>query len=210
MRMVVVAVAFALSVPSESAAHRLDEYLQATRVSLERDRIILELDLTPGANIASVIAPLVDRDGDNIISPIEARMYGQTVLANLTLELDGRPVALVLSRVEMPSIEEMRDGVGTIQMRSASTFEPLVAGRRQLFFRNNHQPPGSVYLVNALIPADADMRVAGQTRDWQQQAVRIEYDVGPRLPAQLLWVAVAAAALLTLMLLRRCRMALSY
>ena len=69
-----------LAMPAESAAHRLDEYLQAARVSLARDRIALEVDLTPGANIAPAIVALLDRDGDGTISPIEAEAYGQVCL----------------------------------------------------------------------------------------------------------------------------------
>jgi hypothetical protein len=61
-----------LALPAESAAHRLDEYLQAARVSLARDRVTLEVDLTPGAAVTPAIVALVDRDGDAVISPAEA------------------------------------------------------------------------------------------------------------------------------------------
>ena len=194
-----------LAMPAESAAHHLDEYLQAARVSLARDRITLEVDLTPGANIAPAIVALLDRDGDNTISPIEAGTYGQAVLSDLALELDGRAVAVMLTRVETPSIDDMRDGIGTIQLRAAGNIESVAAGRRYLSFRNNHQPAASVYLVNALIPEDADVRVEGQRRDRRQQGVRVEYNVGPRWPAQLLWLVLSAAGLSTLLALRKAR-----
>ena len=42
-----------LAMRADTAAHRLDEYLQATRLSLARNQITLEIDLTPGANIAA-------------------------------------------------------------------------------------------------------------------------------------------------------------
>ena len=193
---------FAVTMPAEPAAHRLDEYLQAARLSLAHDRITLELDLTPGVNIASAIVPLLDRDGDHTISPAEAGAYGQEVLKDLVVELDGHLVPLTLTRVEAPSIEAMRDGSGTIQLRAAGNVEGVSAGRRRLDFRNNHQPEMSVYLANALIPEDADLHVAGQTRDPRQQGVRIEYDVRPRWRARLLWLLVAAAALSTLMVRR--------
>jgi hypothetical protein len=202
-RVVLAAIAFALVMPAKPAAHRLDEYLQAARLSLARDRITLEVDLTPGANIASAIVPLLDRDGDHSISPIEAAAYGRVVLADLVLELDGRPVALTLTRVEAPSIEEMREGSGTIQVRAVGTVEAVAAGRRRLDFRNNHQPAGSVYLANALVPDDRDVGVAAQTRDPRQQGVRIEYDVRPQWPVRLLWLVAGAAAVSTLMVRRR-------
>ena len=54
-RLAVATVAFVLAMPAASAAHRLDEYLQAARVSLTRDQITLELDMTPGVNIAQAL-----------------------------------------------------------------------------------------------------------------------------------------------------------
>jgi hypothetical protein len=201
------AIVFALVMPAAPAAHRLDEYLQAARLSLARDGITLEVDLTPGANIASAIVTLLDRDGDNTISPVEAAAYGQTVLADLVLELDGRPIALTLTRVEAPSIGEMRDGSGTIQVRAVGKVETLVAGRRRLDFRNNHQPGGSVYLANALIAEDRDVIVVAQTRDPRQQGVRVEYDVRPPWPARMFWLVLGAAALSTSMVRRKARQA---
>jgi hypothetical protein len=179
------ALVIVLATPSASAAHRLAEYLQAARVSLTRDRITLEIDLTPGASIASGIVTLLDRDADNTISPIEAEAYGQAVLADLLLELDGRRVAATLTQVETPSIAEMRDGLGTIQLRAVGKVEQVAAGRRHLHFRNNHQPEGSVYMVNALIPDDRDVSVVVQTRDRLQQGIQVEYSVGPHQPPML-------------------------
>ena len=202
-RVFVPLIGFMLAMPAESAAHRLDEYLQAARVSLARDRITLEIDLAPGANIASAVVALLDRDGDNTISPAEAGAYGRDVLADVVLELDGRSVATTLTRVEVPSIEDMRDGVGPIQLRAVGHVEAVAAGRRYLSFRNNHQPAASVYLVNALIPDDGDVRVVAQRRDPRQQGVRVEYDVGRRWAAQLLWLVLGAAGLSALLVLRR-------
>ena len=66
-----------LMLSTAPAAHRLDEYLQAARVSLERTRVALEVDLTPGAKVADGIIALIDRDGDSRISPLEAESYGR-------------------------------------------------------------------------------------------------------------------------------------
>jgi len=191
------ATVFALVIPGETSAHRLDEYLQATRLSLVRERVTLEVDLTPGVTIAPAIVTVLDRDGDGTISPIEAGAYGQVVLSDLVLELDGRPVALTLTRVETPSIGEMRDGSGTIQVRAVGPVDAIGSGRRRLDFRNNHQPATSVYLANALRPQDGDVDVVGQIRDPRQQGVRIEYDVHPRWPGQLIWLVLGVAGAAT-------------
>jgi hypothetical protein len=177
------------------AAHRLDEYLQAARVSFARTGIALEVDLTPGASVAAGIIALIDRDADNRISPLEAESYGRAVLTDLILELDDRAVPLRLVHVEVPSVGEMQDGVGTIQLRAVGSVADGMIGRRHLHFRNNHRPQSSVYLVNALIPGDRDVSVAGQSRDARQQDVRIEYSVMPQWPKHLYWPAIAAATL---------------
>jgi len=179
---------FLLMLSASPTAHRLDEYLQAARVSFARTGIVLDVDLTPGASVAAGIIALIDRDGDNRISPLEAESYGRVVLTGLLLELDDRPVPLTLVHVEAPSTDEMRYGLGTIQLRAIGKVEG-VSRRPQLHFRNNHQAGSSVYLVNALIPGDTDVSVVGQTRDARQQDVRIEYNISPQWPKNLYWPA---------------------
>ncbi len=196
MRTVSIATAGVLLTMSASpSAHRLDEYLQAVRVSLARTRVALEVDLTPGAAVADGIVALIDRDGDKKISPLEAESYGREVLTDVVLELDGRPVALTLSHVEVPSIDEMRHGIGAIQLRASADVEPRMRLRRQLHFQNNHHAGSSVYLVNALIPSDRGISVVGQTRDAKQRDVRVEYTVSPQWPEYLYWPVLGAAAL---------------
>jgi hypothetical protein len=190
------AAAFLLVMSASLSAHRLDEYLQAARVSLEHTRVALEIDLTPGASVADGIIALIDRDGDSKISPLEAESYGRDVLGDIVLELDGRPVALTLSHVEVPSMDEMRHGLGAIQLRAGGSVEDGWNRRRELHFRNNHEAGSSVYLVNALIPGDADVRVIGQTRDEKQRDVRIEFSITPQWPKHLYWPVLGALALL--------------
>ena len=185
---------FLLMLSASPAAHRLDEYLQAARVSFERTRVALEVDLTPGSSVADGIIALIDGDGDNRISPLEAESYGRDVLRDIVLELDGRRVALTLSHVEVPSLEEMRHGIGAIQLRASGDAEPRMSLRRQLHFQNNHQAGSSVYLANALIPSDDGIKVVGQTRDAKQRGVRIDYSVSPQWPKYLYWPVLGIAA----------------
>jgi hypothetical protein len=199
---IVVAVACLFLWPAGSSAHRLDEYLQAARISLARDRIELELDLTPGANVAAPVIALVDGDRDGAISPDEAAAYARRVLSDLVLEVDRRSVALTLARVEVPPAGEMREGMGAIQIRADGRVEVATTSRREVYFRNNHQPDPSVYLVNALVPEDRGLAVVAQTRDPRQREARIEYRVAASWPVQLIWVVVAAGGLLLWTLVR--------
>lgn len=178
-------------------AHQVDEYLQAARVSLSHDRVTLELDLTAGVAIAPAIIARLDADSDNRISPLEARAYGQSVLSDVVVTLDGQPIAVRLASVEVPSTAEVRDGVGTIQLRAAGTVARH-SGRRLLLFRNNHRPDVSVYLVNALRSDDAGVQVVSQTRDPYQSEIQIEYRVDAHWLIRAAWLAAGLAGLVVL------------
>jgi hypothetical protein len=201
-RLVFAALVLTLAMRGESLAHQLDEYLQATRVSVARNRVLLEIDLTPGAAIASEVITRLDRDGDKAVSPIEAAAYGQLVLSDLILKLDERSIPMTLAHVEVASVDALRSGIGAIQMRAVGDLGPDVTGRCQIYFRNNHQPSVSVYMVNALAPEDRNVSVMRQTRNPSQQEVRIDYNLGPQWPVQILWLVFGAMGLLTLTMVR--------
>src|SRR2546423_14184044 len=78
-----------LAWPLPAESHRRDEYLQATRLAFSRDRVVVELDLTPGVSVARQVFALIDRDGDNRVSPVEIEAYGQRVLQDVSLRIDG-------------------------------------------------------------------------------------------------------------------------
>src|SRR4051812_1427661 len=78
-----------LLIPTPAGAHRLDEYLQATRVAIERDRVNLDIDLTPGVSIAGQVTAWIDVNRDGEISPLESLRYGRDVLSSLALSFDG-------------------------------------------------------------------------------------------------------------------------
>src|SRR5579864_121964 len=159
-------------------AHRLDEYLQATRVAIERDRVDLEIDLTPGVALAAQIFEAIDTDSNGAISSDEARSYANGVIDQLTLDLDGHRAALSLSGDRFPTFAEMRQGIGTIRLRATT---PIAAppGRHRLRVRNEHRPDIGVYLVNALVPAASDIEITSQARDRLQHELRLEYRVLP-------------------------------
>jgi len=137
------------------------------------------------------IITLLDRDRDGLISPLEATAYGEDVLSDVVVEFDGLPVPLTLARVEVPPVDDMRQGFGAIRLQALSELGSFGGGRHHVRLRNRHAPLFSVYLVNALIPEVRDIRVIAQTRDPQQQEVRIEYEVRSDGLVQLVSVALA-------------------
>jgi hypothetical protein len=195
-----------LALAASPSAHRLDEYLQASRLLVARDRITLELDVTPGANIAGRVVALVDRNADGRISPLEAEAYGRVVLAAIHLDVDGRDIPLALSRVEASSIPEMNEGLGSVQMVAVGSLpKPVSAGRHEVYFRNDHRPESAAYLVNALVPANLEIAVVGQRRDVQQREIRIDFVVGPAWPVKAAWIVLGLSGLMGLVLVRKVR-----
>lgn len=194
-----ITVAWMLTASAAVDAHRLDEYLQATRVDIGRDRVTVEIDLTPGVALASGVFDTIDTDGDGEITPSEARAYAEAIIAGLAFDVDDRRTAPTLSEVRFPTLEQMANGVGTIRLTATA---PLRAtwGRHTLRVRNDHRADIGVYLVNTLVPADRDVEIVSQARDTKQHELRLEYRITPAASA----ITVGAgSALMALLLWRR-------
>ena len=159
------------------SAHRLDEYLQAALISIDSGRVSIELNLTPGVAIADRILRDVDADGSGVIDAAEAKAYSQQTRAGIALEVDGRPLDLRVIDTRYPSVEAVRLGQGTIQLRLAASTPALAAGAHQLRYRNGHRPDGSVYLANALLPASDRVVIRAQDRDVAQRELRVDYEL---------------------------------
>jgi hypothetical protein len=172
-------------------AHRLDEYLQATLLSVDRDRVTVEIGLTPGVTVAPQIMMSIDSDGDGRISAAEGEAYGREVLRSVVLVVDDRPAPLVLEESKFPEFGEMKLGLGTIRLRAAAKVDSGL-GRHHLSYRNTYKPELSVYLANALVPADQRVQVAAQTRDRTQQSIAVDYTVAlDGLWARMSWLLAA-------------------
>src|SRR6476660_6969847 len=104
-----------LLVGTSGSAHRLDEYLQATTISVEKDRVQAQIRLTPGIAVFPVVLAQIDTDADGVISEAEQRTYAGRVLGDLSLNLDGNQLQLRLVSLEFAKIEEMKEGLGEIQ-----------------------------------------------------------------------------------------------
>jgi len=188
------AVLVLLAVCGEVSGHQLDEYLQAARVSIARDRVTLDVDLTPGVTIARAIVETLDANADNVIVPSEAGAYGRAVLSDIMVTFDGHPVVMALTQIEVPAIDEMRHGMGTIHLRAVGGIEAR-AGRHRLDVVNGHRRDTSVYLVNALVPDDGGIDIVAQWRDAHQREFHLEAAVRPRW-AMLPWFAMGGGGAL--------------
>jgi hypothetical protein len=161
------------------AAHRLDEYLQATRIAVGSDVVSVEIDLTAGVAIAPKVFAWIDSDGDGQLSAPEREAYAMLVVSSAVLEIDGRRHALVVAGSQFPSWQDMNTGIGAIRLKAVTKLPAELAGAHRLYYRNTHRADASVYLVNALVPPE-DIQITGQRRDTGQHELWLDYGVGSK------------------------------
>jgi hypothetical protein len=163
-----------LLAPAPARAHRLDEYLQGTLLSIEKDRLQAEITLTPGVAVFPLLIAEIDTNGDGAISEAEQRAYAARVLSDLRLAIDEQPLTLRLVSMRFPSVGEMKEGNGGIRLEFEARL-PRGGGDRRLVFENRHQNRIGAYLVNCLVPRDPDLRIVAQKRNYTQSVYRVDY-----------------------------------
>jgi hypothetical protein len=163
---------------STALAHRLDEYLQATLVTIDPGEIRFQINLTPGVEVADEVLQQMDRDHDGVISTNEASAYCEVLKRDLSVQLDGHKIDFKLTASNFPALAELRTGWGIMQMEFSAPIGPLAPGAHKLSFENRHLPRLSVYLFNAAQPKSASVRIVTQKRNQNQSTGEIEFAVG--------------------------------
>src|SRR3954447_13349085 len=110
-----------LAPPLAALAHPLDVYLQATYITVAPTQLVVELDLSPGVLVAPQVLPQLDTNGDQQISDAEGQAYVDDVLRNVGLQVDGQPLTLAVTRIEMPEYLTIQAGYGTIRLFTTAT-----------------------------------------------------------------------------------------
>jgi hypothetical protein len=169
-----IACALALLSAAPAGAHKLDEYLQATMIEVDRTHVRMELRLAPGVAVFPIVFAGIDGDVDGIASAAEQQDYAERVLRDLSLTLDGRPLPLRLASFVFAPKEPLQQGLGEIHL-SIEADLPATAARRRLIFENHHERRIGTYLVNALVPRDPDIRLGAQQRSDDQAFYQLEY-----------------------------------
>jgi HupE / UreJ protein len=184
----IAAVTILLLLGGPACAHRLDEYLEATILSVEKDHVQASMRLIPGVAVSSSIIASIDSDGDGVLSAAERSAYAERVLGDLSLRIDGNRLTPKLVSASFPRVEEMREGLGEIHIEFSADLPPGGANRR-LILENHHQVRKAAYLVNCLLPRAHDIRIVSQTRNEQQSFYQLDYvQAGaPSAPLPLQW-----------------------
>ena len=166
--------AILLSFGTPTFAHRLDEYLQATTLSLGKDRVQAQISLTPGVDVFPIVLAQIDTDADGVISQAEQRAYAERVLRDLSLTIDGDRLRLRLVSSRFATIEEMKEGRGDIRLKFNADL-PRSDSNRRLIFESHHLSPIAAYLVNCLVPRDPDIQITAQHRNYEQSLYELDY-----------------------------------
>src|SRR5579875_3965857 len=153
-----------------ACAHRIDEYLQATILSVEANRVEASMRLIPGILVAPSVIAGIDSNGDGAFSEIEMQTYARRVLGDLSITVDGKNARPALLSFSFPEPAQMREGLGEIHIEYAIRYAGVTTGQvnRRLIITNHHLNRASVYLMNVLVPRDPSIRIAGQKRNEQQ------------------------------------------
>jgi hypothetical protein len=173
-----------LALPSAGWAHQLDEYIQATLVAIEPGEIRLQMNLTPGVQVADRVLALIDRDHNGLISTNEMVAYAKKVQRDLTVRLDKRTAKLKLENCRFPQVGDIRKGEGIIQIEFSVTPGSFATGLHKLTLENRHFPSISAYLFNAAHPKSGLVQITGQKRNETQSLGEVDFNFNePAKPA---------------------------
>ena len=173
------------------SAHRLDELLQASQVSITPAQITVVVYQTPGVEVAAPYLRDLDTNADAAISAEEGRAFAQRVIGQLVLDLDGSPLALSVEKSDYPDVPVMRSGEGSARIEARAAIPTLAVGRHVVAFTNNFDPGSGVYLANAMLPRDPEIAIVEQERSDQQKTLRIEFSVSETESRWAWWLALA-------------------
>jgi hypothetical protein len=193
-RRALAALALAVAAGAGASAHRRDEHLQAALITISPDHVLVDLDITPGADLAEGAIAAIDADGDGAVSEAERAAYANAVAGALRLANDREAHALSVVAAEFPDLSAIRRGEGTIALRLRAALRPgLAAGAHELIFGNGHQPAQSVYLANARVPESRHVTIVSQRRTATQHELTIAYTLAPKASPAVLAALLATA-----------------
>lgn len=156
-------------------AHRIDEYLQATILSLESNRAHASMRLIPGVMVAPSVIATIDTNHDGLFSEPEKQAYAERVLRDLSITVDGAAAKPQLDSWVIPDASQLRDGLGEIHLEYHVDLPPSAVSNRSLIVSNHHLNDTSVYLMNVEVPQDRDLRIVDQKRNARQSTYELDY-----------------------------------
>ncbi len=162
-----------------AGAHPVDEVVQGAYLTLAPGVVRLELEITPGPQVADSVLKVLDANANGTITNTEARAYAVKVLKQSTLKLNDVAAVWTLDRVEVPPYRNLTIGSDTLKIY-ATARRTDTAGAQTLSYQNRYQPAKGQWTANVFLLPGAGWQygVTGQTRSNDGQQLAVNYTVG--------------------------------
>ena len=161
-----------------AGAHPVDEVVQGAYLTLVPSGVQLELDLTPGSQVAISVLKSLDANGDRQISTSEARAFAARVLAQSSLLLDGATLSWTLDEVTVPPYQNLALGSDTLRIYATAKLT-VKAGAHTLSYTNRYQPAKSQCIANIFLQPGGGWTygVSGQAHSNDGRGLTVHYQV---------------------------------
>ena len=166
--------------PAATLAHPLDVYLMGSYVTVTPTQVEVEVDATPGVLLAPDVLTQIDTNGDGTLSDAESRAYVQTIVDALQLSVDGTPLTLSVTKIEMPSSLNIQAGYGLIRIYTSADLpaSATAAGATaSLSYVNGYTPTGAMYQVNTFTSGDTPIGLGAQQRSDDQASLDVQFAI---------------------------------
>lgn len=182
------------AMPTGVFAHRLDEVLLTSQVSIEPTRIVIDVYVTPGVLVARQFLENLDPLGDGV-NDTDLDAFAAALLRRFTLWSDGVQLKPMVVAADAAPTADLLEGTGAVHV-SVEAGSDGAAGQHFVEIANLYEPGVSIYLANAMLPPSDRVAIHAQTRDERQQRLRVDYSVAPRAiwPFGILAATLALAA----------------
>lgn len=166
-------------VATPAGAHPLDEYIQATYVTVSPGTATVELKLSPGVLVVPSVLTRLDPDGDQQIADTDARAYADDLLRQVTLRVDGTALPLTINDLQVPTYQLTQAGYGTLVVRALAALPAAADGSsHELTVRNANTADNPRFQINAFVSDHTAVTLGPQQRDSEQRQLEVTFTLG--------------------------------
>jgi hypothetical protein len=121
------------------AAHPHSNVDQQALLSIGLDHASLSIRIVPSDNEGGAILNHIDKNGDGAVSQAEAKRFGQDVVSDVQLAIDGAEVAIGRLTVLIPESTAIVSGTGMIEINAEARYNRLQSKAHQIEFSISYE-----------------------------------------------------------------------
>ncbi len=183
-----------------AAAHPMDSLNQAAYITLQPQKVSIELDFTPGELVAAQFVQEFDGKSLNLET---LQKFTQKLLKREHFRLDEKEIDLKLefAQSQIPDLALLKSGGAQLQLLLIGDL-PNVSGKHQFVFENKYQPVKSAYAANVFVESK-DVQIIQQSRDSNLQVFRVDFQAPQNSNFAWWWVVIAVGLIAVVLLIAR-------